>query len=461
MSTWDDKAISGKDLQEKVVQELASEIKKRGLSEVIAEALVGMAARIESLEAALAERNIGERVADSVDAQELKVGGVDVLTLGGDYAPKNHASTATTYGQSTTSNYGHAKLNNDTLNANSTGTAGVACSTGHKHSNLATSGAIGSGNQPVYFNADGYPTVIPKDPTYSGYLTLAVLTAREAVSANSAGSAAKLTNTSAIGSGNQPVYFNNQGVPIVIPFDSTYSDYLTLAVLTARAATVATSAGSATRLSNTGNIGSGNQPVYFSSQGVPTVVPFDSTYPQYLTLAVLTAMEAVSADSAGSATTATRATTASKLDASGGSTSQPVYFPSTGTNAGKPVPIPISTDHEIAEVGDFLTMQVQGAYYAHNAGTAGSAAHATKAAALDVSAAVGSALQPVYINANGIPTPIDALSPPVSGHNYMVLEVTSAQYAASAGEAGNAASVSGYKIVIGAYAGTAGTIYLC
>lgn len=80
MSTWDNKAISGKDLQEKVVQELASEIKKRGLSEVIAEALVGMAARIESLEAALAERNLGERVADSVDAQELKVGGEDVAS---------------------------------------------------------------------------------------------------------------------------------------------------------------------------------------------------------------------------------------------------------------------------------------------------------------------------------------------------------------------------------------------
>ena len=93
MSTWDNKAISGKDLQEKVVQELASEIKKRGLSEVIAEALVGMAARIESLEAALAERNIGDRTADSVDAQTLKVGGVDVTDASNHTANFSQASS--------------------------------------------------------------------------------------------------------------------------------------------------------------------------------------------------------------------------------------------------------------------------------------------------------------------------------------------------------------------------------
>lgn len=93
MSTWDNKAISGKDLQEKVVQELASEIKKRGLSEVIAEALVGMAARIESLEAALSERNIGERVADSLDAQTLKVGGEDVTDASNHTATFSQASS--------------------------------------------------------------------------------------------------------------------------------------------------------------------------------------------------------------------------------------------------------------------------------------------------------------------------------------------------------------------------------
>ena len=92
--------------------------------------------RLESLEQL--QGKYGNVVADSVDAQSVKVGGVDVMPQGGDYAPKNHASSQTTYGQATTSNYGHAKLSNDTLNANSTGTAGVACSTGHKHSQYLT-----------------------------------------------------------------------------------------------------------------------------------------------------------------------------------------------------------------------------------------------------------------------------------------------------------------------------------
>lgn len=74
--------------------------------------------RLESLEQL--QGQYGNVVADSVDAQSVKVGGVDVMAQGGDYAPKNHASSQTTYGQATTSNYGHAKLSNDTLNANST-----------------------------------------------------------------------------------------------------------------------------------------------------------------------------------------------------------------------------------------------------------------------------------------------------------------------------------------------------
>ena len=98
----------------------------------------------------------GNVVADSVDAQVVKVGGVDVMTQGGDYAPKNHASPQTTYGQATTSNYGHAKLSNDTLNANSTGSAGVACSTGHKHSQYLTNALASAGS---HINEVGTPNV--------------------------------------------------------------------------------------------------------------------------------------------------------------------------------------------------------------------------------------------------------------------------------------------------------------
>ena len=98
----------------------------------IAESVNDLNQRLSALEQL--QGRYGNVVADSVDAQSVKVGGVDVMTQGGDYAPKNHASPQTTYGQATTSNYGHSKLSNNTLNANSTGSAGVACSTGHKHS---------------------------------------------------------------------------------------------------------------------------------------------------------------------------------------------------------------------------------------------------------------------------------------------------------------------------------------
>ena len=96
MSTWDNKSISGKDLQEKVVQKLASEIKKRGLAEVIAEALAGLDARMRAVEKACTENNLGTRIADSVDAQELKVGGEDVAS-----AISGKASSTHTHGNIT------------------------------------------------------------------------------------------------------------------------------------------------------------------------------------------------------------------------------------------------------------------------------------------------------------------------------------------------------------------------
>lgn len=107
----------------------------------IAESVNDLNQRLSALEQL--QGRYGNVVADSVDAQSVKVGGVDVMIQGGDYAPKNHASSQTTYGQATTGNYGHAKLSNDTLNANSTGTAGVACSTGHKHSQYIEKSATG------------------------------------------------------------------------------------------------------------------------------------------------------------------------------------------------------------------------------------------------------------------------------------------------------------------------------
>lgn len=111
----------------------------------------------------------GNVVADSVDAQSVKVGGVDVMAQGGDFAPKNHASAQTTYGQATTSNYGHAKLSNDTLNANSTGSAGVACSTGHKHSQyIEKSATAGLVKNDGTIDTANYSTTDTKDTVGTG-----------------------------------------------------------------------------------------------------------------------------------------------------------------------------------------------------------------------------------------------------------------------------------------------------
>ena len=133
----------------------------------IAEGMNELHQRLSALEQL--QGKYGNVVADSVDAQSVKVGGVDVMAQGGDYAPKNHASSQTTYGQATTSNYGHAKLSNDTLNANSTGTAGVACSTGHKHSQYieksATSGLVKNDGT---IDTTNYSTTDTKDTVGTG-----------------------------------------------------------------------------------------------------------------------------------------------------------------------------------------------------------------------------------------------------------------------------------------------------
>lgn len=96
---------------------------------------------------------------------------------------------------------------------------------------------------------------------------------------------------------------------------------------------------------------------------------------------------------------------AASLNASAGGESQPVYFPSSGVNIGKPVVIPFSTDQEIAAVGNFLTIQAQGAYYAHKAGIANESATSMYSQKIGTSSsvhpAIGSATQPVYVDSNG------------------------------------------------------------
>lgn len=74
---YDNDAINGKQLSELMQTEIYDRL-KGDVPETVAEAFCELAARIASLEQQVANSNIGDRTADSLDAQSLKVGGVDV-----------------------------------------------------------------------------------------------------------------------------------------------------------------------------------------------------------------------------------------------------------------------------------------------------------------------------------------------------------------------------------------------
>ena len=75
---YNDDAIKGAQLSKLMENEIRDRI-KGDVPETLAHALCVMAAEIDALKAALAARNIGEHVADSLDAQVLKIGGVDAI----------------------------------------------------------------------------------------------------------------------------------------------------------------------------------------------------------------------------------------------------------------------------------------------------------------------------------------------------------------------------------------------
>lgn len=74
---YDNDAINGKQLSELMQTEIYDRL-KGDVPETVAEAFCELAARIASLEQQVANSNIGDREADSLDAQSLKVGGNDV-----------------------------------------------------------------------------------------------------------------------------------------------------------------------------------------------------------------------------------------------------------------------------------------------------------------------------------------------------------------------------------------------
>lgn len=79
-------AILGEQLSKLMEKEIRDRL-KGDVPETLAHALCVMAAEIDALKAALAAHNLGERVADSLDAQSLKVGGEDLkkVALSGSY----------------------------------------------------------------------------------------------------------------------------------------------------------------------------------------------------------------------------------------------------------------------------------------------------------------------------------------------------------------------------------------
>lgn len=96
------------------------------------------------------------------------------------------------------------------------------------------------------------------------------------VTVGTATKATKLSNTTAIGGTGVPVYFKSDGTPAVcttLSLNTTGSSGSCTG--NAATATSATTATTATKLSNTSAIGSATQPVYFTNGGVPSA---GSTY---------------------------------------------------------------------------------------------------------------------------------------------------------------------------------------
>jgi len=87
-------AILGEQLSKLMEKEIRDRL-KGDVPETLAHALCVMAAEIDALKAALSASNLGERVADSLDAQTLKVGGEDVTDASNHTATFSQASSRT------------------------------------------------------------------------------------------------------------------------------------------------------------------------------------------------------------------------------------------------------------------------------------------------------------------------------------------------------------------------------
>lgn len=202
---YNDDAIKGEQLSKLMEKEIRDRL-KGDVPETLAHALCVMAAEIDALKAALAAHNLGERVADSLDAQTLNVGGVD-----------------------------------------------VAESLASKQARI---GSKGGPSQPVYFDANGNVQEIPV-ATGKTWLTLYVANANYS---NSAGVANDYNTTT----GSIKTAFD--GKQDELPFVTGNPQEVGTYNIRVAGAMYATRAGA---LDMSAAVGGPSLPVYFTSNGTP------------------------------------------------------------------------------------------------------------------------------------------------------------------------------------------------
>lgn len=188
-------------------------------------------------------------------------------------APTSHASSGTTYGVATTGNYGHVKISNENVDT-TTAANGLAAGMGHTHNYAGSDSEGGAATNALQVSgtisksASNNVTIGDESMDSSNYSlfrgkaivpytdNITNLGATTNTTGNNSGkarrfvngyfsgtvyattfngqatSAAKLTNTSAIGSTTNPVYFTSGGVPSActyslnktVPSDAVFTD---------------------------------------------------------------------------------------------------------------------------------------------------------------------------------------------------------------------------------------------
>ena len=251
---YNDDAIKGSQLERLIKTEIFNRL-KGDVPETIASALCAMAAEIDALKAALAESNIGERVADFLDAQSLKVGGEDVVrnvsataTVGNTTGTPSVAVTKGGTASETTFAFAFSNLKGakgdkgdkgDTGSNGTNGTNGVSCTHSWNGTTLTVTSASGTSSADLK-GAKGEKGDKGDTGTWGGTVDQTYSASSTNPQSGTAVAGAISTKQESIGtkgSSIQPVYFEN-GVAKPIPKE-TGKDFLTMNVAGANFATSA------------------------------------------------------------------------------------------------------------------------------------------------------------------------------------------------------------------------------